>query len=153
MTNTEGRVAGKVAMITGAARGQERAYAIRLAEEGADIIAVDICKQIATVTYPMPGPCELAATERAVQRHDQRAVIVEADVRDIDGLTSAVDTAVATLGRLDIVCANAGIASYGMSDELTTPQWQDVLDVNLTGVWNNARATTRHLIDSGQGPA
>jgi (+)-trans-carveol dehydrogenase len=149
--NTIGRVAGKVAFVTGAARGQGRAHAIRLAEEGADIIALDLCRQIDSVPYPMAGQADLAETVAAVERLDRRAVGVTADVRDLGALQAGLDGAVSQLGRLDIVCANAGIVSYGMSDELTSQAWRDVLDVNLTGVWHTVRAATGHLITTGAG--
>lgn len=146
-----GRVAGKVAFVTGAARGQGRSHAIRLAEEGADIIALDVCRQIDSVPYPMAGRADLAETVAAVERLDRRVVSIEADVRDLDAVQAGLDAAVAQLGRLDIVCANAGIVSYGMSGELSPQAWRDVLDVNLTGVWHTARAAASHLITTGDG--
>jgi (+)-trans-carveol dehydrogenase len=146
-----GRVAGKVAFVTGAARGQGRSHAIRLAEEGADIIALDVCRQIDSVPYPMAGPADLAETVAAVEQLDRRAVSIEADVRDLDAVQAGLDAAVAQLGRLDIVCANAGIVSYAMSGELSSQAWRDVLDVNLTGVWHTAKAAAGHLITSGNG--
>ena len=106
-----GRVAGKVAFITGAARGQGRSHAIRLAEEGADIIAVDICRDYDTVGYPMASEADLAQTVKAVEALDRRIVATHADVRDAAGLKDAVDDGVAQLGRLDIVSANAGICT------------------------------------------
>jgi (+)-trans-carveol dehydrogenase len=146
-----GRVAGKVAFVTGAARGQGRSHAIRLAEEGADIIVLDVCRQIDSVPYPMASPADLAETVAAVEKLNRRVVSIEADVRDLDAVQAGLDAAVAQLGRLDIVCANAGIVSYGMSAELSSQAWRDVLDVNLTGVWHTAKAATGHLITSGNG--
>ena len=146
-----GRVAGKVALVTGAARGQGRSHAIRLAEEGADIIALDVCQQIDSVPYPMADPADLAETVAAVERLDRGAVSIEADVRDLDAVRVGLDAAVAQLGRLDIVCANAGIVSYGMSGELSSQAWRDVLDVNLTGVWHTVKAAAGHLITTGDG--
>ena len=105
-----GRVAGKVAFITGAARGQGRSHAIRLAQEGADIIAVDLCGQVASVPYPMATPEDLAETVQQVEALDRRIVAAQADVRDFGALKAALDAGVAQLGRLDIVSANAGIA-------------------------------------------
>ena len=113
-----GRVEGKVAFITGAARGQGRSHAIRLAQEGADIIAVDICAQVDSVPYPMARPDDLAQTVKEVEALDRRIVAVQADVRDFGAVKAALDEGVAQLGRLDIVSANAGIASYGPAGEL-----------------------------------
>ena len=110
-----GRIDGKVAFITGAARGQGRSHAIRLAQEGADIIAVDICAPVDGVMYPMPGPADLAETVKEVEALDRRIVAVQADVRDFDALKAAVDDGVGQLGRLDIVVANAGIGALGAS--------------------------------------
>src|SRR5712675_1479309 len=113
-----GRLEGKVAFITGAARGQGRSHAVRLAEEGADIIAVDIAKQVDSVPYPMATPEDLAETVRQVEALDRRIVATQADVRDYAGLKQALDEGVTQLGRLDIVCSNAGIASFGQAAEL-----------------------------------
>ena len=147
-----GRVEGKVAFVTGAARGQGRSHAIRLAEEGADIIAVDLCQQIDTVPYPMSTSDDLAETVKEVEALDRRIVASEVDVRDGAALRAAVDEGVAQLGRLDIVAANAGIAStaegtVGLSDQ----EWQDMIDVNLTGVWQTCKAAVPHLIQGGRG--
>ena len=146
-----GRVAGKVAFITGAARGQGRAHAIRLAEEGADIIAVDICRDYDTVGYPMATEADLAETVKAVEALDRRIVATVADVRDAAGLKAAVDDGVAQLGRLDIVSANAGICTIQTWDEVTPQVWQDTLDTNLTGVWNTMVVSVPHLIAAGGG--
>jgi len=145
-----GRVEGKVAFVTGAARGQGRSHAIRLAEEGADIIAVDICRQLDTVPYAMSTPDDLAETVKEVEALDRRIVATQADVRDAGALRSAVDQGVAELGRLDIVCANAGIFSFS-TEELTEEMWRDMIDVNLTGVWHTAKAAVPHLIQGGRG--
>jgi (+)-trans-carveol dehydrogenase len=147
-----GRVEGKVAFITGAARGQGRSHAIRLAEEGADIIAVDLCAQVDTVPYPMSTPEDLDQTVKAVEALDRRILATQADVRDFAALKSAVDDGVAELGRLDIVAANAGIA--GIADgtsNLTDPEWQDMIDINLTGVWHATKAAVPHLLAGGRG--
>jgi SDR family mycofactocin-dependent oxidoreductase len=146
-----GRVAGKVAFITGAARGQGRAHAIRLAEEGADIIAIDICGDYDTVGYPMGTEAELAETVKAVETLDRRIVATAADVRDAGALKAAVDEGVAQLGRLDIVSANAGICTIQSWDEVTPQVWQDTLDTNLTGVWNTMVVSVPHLIAAGGG--
>ena len=146
-----GRVAGKVAFITGAARGQGRSHAIRLAEEGADIIAVDICSDYGTVPYAMATEADLAETVKAVEALDRRIVATQADVRDAAALKAAVDDGVAQLGRLDIVSANAGICTVQSWDEVTPAVWQDTLDTNLTGVWNTMVVSVPHLIAAGGG--
>jgi (+)-trans-carveol dehydrogenase len=146
-----GKLEGKVAFITGAARGQGRSHAIRLAEEGADIIAVDICDQVGSVPYPMATPEDLTETVKEVEALDRRIVATQADVRDYGALKKALDDGVAELGRLDIVSANAGIASYGQAAELDETTWQDMIDINLTGVWHAAKAAIPHLIAGGRG--
>src|SRR5690606_13278972 len=117
-----------------AARGQGRSHAIRMAQEGADIIAVDLAKQIDTVPYGMATADDLAETVRQVEALDRRIVASEADVRDYEGLKAALDEGVAQLGRLDIVSANAGIFSNATAEELTDEAWNDMIAVNLTGV-------------------
>jgi SDR family mycofactocin-dependent oxidoreductase len=146
-----GRVEGKVAFVTGAARGQGRSHALRLAQEGADIIAVDIGKQIDSVPMPMATPDDLNQTVRQVEELDRRIVATQADVRDYAGLKQALDDGVAQLGRLDIVAANAGIASFGPAEELSEEAWQDMIDVNLTGVWHTCKAAIPHLKAGGRG--
>ena len=146
-----GRVEGKVAFITGAARGQGRSHAIRLAEEGADIIAVDLCDQVGSVPYPMATPQDLADTVKEVEALDRRIVATQADVRDYGALKAAVDDGVAQLGHLDIVSANAGIFSFGTLEELDETHWQDMIDVNLSGVWHAAKAAIPHLRAAGGG--
>jgi SDR family mycofactocin-dependent oxidoreductase len=148
-----GRMEGKVAFITGAARGQGRSHAIRLAQEGADIIAVDICEDIATVTpyYPLATEEELAETVKQVEALDRRIVARKADVRDLDGLQAAFDAGVAELGRVDTVVANAGIATYGLAWELSGEQWKDMIDVNLTGVFHTAKVAIPTMIEAGRG--
>ena len=146
-----GRVEGKVAFITGAARGQGRSHAIRLAEEGADIIAVDLCDQVGSVPYPMATPEDLANTVKEVEALDRRIVAARADVRDYAGLKQALDDGVAQLGRLDIVCSNAGISSFGAAAELDETTWQDMIDINLTGMWHACKAAIPYLIAGGRG--
>jgi SDR family mycofactocin-dependent oxidoreductase len=146
-----GRVEGKVAFITGAARGQGRSHAIRLAQEGADIIAVDLARQVGSVPYPMSTPEDLAQTVKEVEALDRRIVATQADVRDYGALKAALDDGVAQLGRLDIVSANAGIFSFGRLDELPEQTWQDMIDTNLTGVWHAAKAAIPHLRAGGRG--
>jgi SDR family mycofactocin-dependent oxidoreductase len=148
-----GRMEGKVAFVTGAARGQGRSHAIRLAQEGADVIAVDICEDIGTVTpyYPLGTEAELAETVEAVEALDRRIVARKADVRDLDALQAAFDEGLAELGRVDTVVANAGIATYGRSWELTGEQWKDMVDVNLTGVFHTAKVAIPAMIEAGRG--
>jgi (+)-trans-carveol dehydrogenase len=147
-----GRVEGKVAFITGAARAQGRSHAITLAREGADIIAVDLCAQVDSVEdYPMATPDDLTETVKAVEALGRRIVATQTDVRDFDALKAALDEGVAQLGRLDIVCANAAITGFGLLADLTEQQWQDVIDTNLTGVWHTAKAAIAHLRAGGRG--
>jgi (+)-trans-carveol dehydrogenase len=147
-----GRVEGKVAFITGAARGQGRSHAIRLAEEGADIIAVDICEDIEGVPYPGPTPDDLAQTVKEVESLDRRIVATQADVRDYDALKAALDAGVAELGRLDIVSANAGISAFpAEAQDITEAAWRNMMDINLTGVWRTTKAATPRLIEGGRG--
>src|ERR1700704_110355 len=121
-----GRVEGKVAFITGAARGQGRSHAVRLAQEGADIIAVDLCDQVDSVPYQMATPEDLADTVKQVEALDRRIVATKADVRDYGALKAALDDGVAQLGHLDIVSANAGIFIFGTMEELDETHWQDM---------------------------
>ncbi len=146
-----GRVQGKVAFITGAARGQGRAHAVRLAEEGADIIAVDACTDVETIAYPMATPDELRETAALVEKLDRRVVAVQADVRDLDALNNAVDRGLSELGRLDTVVANAGVLGLVDGWRIPPKAWQTVLDVCLTGVYNTCMATVPHLVDQGAG--
>jgi (+)-trans-carveol dehydrogenase len=140
-----GRVEGKVAFITGAARGQGRSHAIRLAQEGADIIAIDIEGQIDSVPYDMARPGDLDETVRQVEALDRRIIATRADVRDYGAVKAALDAGVAELGKLDIVSANAGIFSFGALEELSEDQFSDMIDVNLKGVWHAAKAAIPHL--------
>ncbi|OBI16067.1 mycofactocin-coupled SDR family oxidoreductase [Mycobacterium sp. E2497] len=147
-----GRVEGKVAFITGAARGQGRSHALRLAEEGADIIAVDICKQVDTVTIPLATPEDLAETADLVKNLGRRIVTAEVDVRDYDALKAAVDAGVQQLGGLDIIVANAGIGNGGQTlDHTSEADWTDMIDINLTGVWKTVKASAPHIIAGGKG--
>ena len=146
-----GQLEGKVAFITGAARGQGRSHAVRLAQEGADIIAIDVCRQIETVPYATATPDDLSETVRQVEALDRRIVASEVDIRDTAGVTRAVEDGVAALGRLDIVLANAGISvpaeTVSMSDEV----WDTMIDVNLTGQFKTVRAALPHIIAGGDG--
>lgn len=148
-----GKLDGKVALITGAARGQGRSHAIRLAREGADIIAVDICRQLDTVAYPMSTPEDLAWTVGEVEALDRRIVAATADVRDHKVLRSVVDEAVAELGPVDIILANAGIAPQGAENPDEVKTFRDVVEVNLFGVWNTVHAGIPSMIAKGQGGA
>jgi (+)-trans-carveol dehydrogenase len=148
-----GRIEGKVALITGAARGQGRSHAIRLAQEGADIIAVDVCEEIKTVPYGGSTQADLDETVRTIKALDRRITAYQVDVRNYDALKDAVDRGSAELGRLDIVAANAGIASYGRMTELSSEEWQTMVDINLTAVWYTCKAAVPHLIAGGRGGA
>ena len=143
-----GALDGKVAFITGAARGQGRAHAVTLASAGADIIAVDLCEQIASVPYPLATPEDLADTVKLVEDTGARIVALNSDVRDRAALKTALAEGITELGRLDIVIANAGIAPM-MGDNA----WQDVIDVNLTGVYHTVDVAMRPLIKQGDGGA
>ena len=145
------RVAGKVALITGAARGQGRSHAVRLAEEGADIIGTDLCGQIDSVPFPMGTATDLEETRRLVEGQGQRMVCLRADVRDAAAMRAAVADGIAELGRLDVVVANAGIWSHERAELIPEPMWQDMIDVNLTGVFNTCQAALPHLLQAGRG--
>ncbi len=147
-----GRVDGKVAFITGAARGQGRSHAVRLAEEGADIIAVDICRGFEHSPAPAATPEDLAETADMVKNLDRRIVTAEVDVRDFDALKAAVDSGVEQLGRLDIVVANAGIGTTGVKlHKMSEDSWEETIDVNLGGVWKTVKAAVPHLLAGGRG--
>lgn len=148
-----GRVEGKVAFITGAAHGQGRSHAVRLAEEGADIIAIDVCKPIVENSpIPPATPEELAETAELVKARNRRIFTAEVDVRDYDALKAAVDAGVEELGRLDIIVANAGIGNGGDTlDQCSEHDWQEMIDINLSGVWKTVKAGVPHLISGGNG--
>jgi (+)-trans-carveol dehydrogenase len=149
-----GRFAGKVVLITGAARGQGRSHALRFAEEGADIIAVDVCEQIEGVPYPMATPDDLAETVRQVEDRDARIVASVADVRDVTAMMAAVEHGLDALGRLDIVCANAGVSgSYLAGDDIAerVASFRRILDVNLTGVMITIEVSRGPMIAGGRG--
>jgi SDR family mycofactocin-dependent oxidoreductase len=146
-----GRVEGKVAFITGAARGQGRAHAVRLAEEGADIIAIDICREVAPAPYPPATPEDLDETARLVEKLGRRIIATPVDVRDSDGLTAACAVGARDLGGIGIVVANAGINSWNRFWEMPDEQWQTLIDVNLTGVWRTIKAATPIMIDQRRG--
>jgi SDR family mycofactocin-dependent oxidoreductase len=145
---------GKVALITGAARGQGRSHAVTLAEAGADIVAIDIADDIATVPYPLATPDDLAHTGKLVAEAGRRVITREADVRSQSSLDAVVGEAVAELGAIDIVCANAGIGpTFRKTWELSEQDWQDVIDVNLSGVFHTVKAVVPVMIEAGRGGA
>ncbi|MGW5382395.1 mycofactocin-coupled SDR family oxidoreductase [Nocardia sp. NPDC003963] len=148
-----GRVEGKVAFITGAARGQGRSHAVRLAEEGADIIAIDVCGPVSGSDEIAPStPQDLAETAELVEARGRRIVTEQVDVRDYDGLKAALDSGVEQLGGLDIVVANAGIGNGGDTlDKTGEPDWQTMIDINLSGVWKTVKAGVPHLLAAGSG--
>jgi len=142
-----GPLSGKTAFITGAARGQGRAHAVRLASDGANVIAVDLCDQIASVRYPLATPDDLAATVKLVEDAGARIVARQADVRDRASLSTALQAGIDEFGGLDIVVANAGIAPMQSGDD----GWRDVIDVNLTGVYNTIKASIPTMVKQGTG--
>jgi SDR family mycofactocin-dependent oxidoreductase len=145
-------IPGKVALITGAARGQGRAHAVRLSAEGADIIALDIAGPLPpSVPYDSATPDDLAETARLVSANGRRIVTAVVDIRDLDALRTAVDGAVSELGRLDVVVANAGICSPAAWDQITADAFRDTIDTNVTGTWNTVMASAQHIIDGGRG--
>ncbi|TMD03212.1 MAG: NAD(P)-dependent oxidoreductase [Chloroflexi bacterium] len=146
-----GRMDGKVALITGAARGQGRSHAVRLAQEGAEIIALDLCEQVGSVPYPLAAPADLEETVRLVEELDHRCVAIQADVRQSAQMEAVVERGVSEFGHIDIVCANAGIASFGPAWELSDRMWEDVIDTNLTGVWRTLKAVIPTMIRQGTG--
>ena len=147
----KGRVAGKVALITGAARGQGRSHALRLAAEGADILAIDICAPVDDIDYATASAEDLATTARLVEEIGARVETRVVDVRDAKALTAAVADGVAALGGLDIAVANAGVCSIQRWDEVTPELWETVIGINLTGVWNTCTAAVPHLLTAGGG--
>lgn len=146
-----GRVEGKVALITGAARGQGRSHAVRLAEEGADIVAIDACRPVPYVTYPMPGPDDLRETARLVEQLDRRCLVHQVDVRDTAGLNAAVEDTLSTFGRLDIACVNAGASAFNTLVEMSDDEWDEIISINLTGAWKTLRAAANGMIRAGNG--
>lgn len=146
-----GRVDGKVALITGAARGQGREHALTLAREGAAIVAVDIDSDIESIEYPLAVEADLRETEQLVEAIGGQIVARCADVRDDDQLMAAVESGLREFGKIDVVCANAGVCNFAHTWEMTDAQWQNVIDVNLTGAWRTLRATIPPMIKNGEG--
>jgi SDR family mycofactocin-dependent oxidoreductase len=143
-----GRVQDKVAFISGAARGQGRSHAVRLAEEGAQVIGFDICAQVEDVPYEMATPADLEETVRLVEEHDRRMVSAIADVRDLDALSRIAAEGAAELGPIDIVVANAGICTFDDAATMSEEKWQNMIDINLSGVWRTVKASLPHLADN-----
>lgn len=146
-----GRVRGKVAFITGAARGQGRSHAVRLAAEGADVVAVDVCGDLPTVPYDLGRETDLAETAALVEAEGRACLTARADVRDLQALQKAVQQAVERFGRLDVVVANAGVLSFGRTWELSEESWSEMIGVNLDGVWKTVRAAVPAMIEAGNG--
>lgn len=148
-----GMLEGRVALVTGAGRGQGRSHALRLAAEGADVVAVDVCRSFDTVPYPMASRSDLDATCAGIEDAGRTAVAVQADVRDLPALRRAVSETVERFGRLDIVVANAGVTSWigDETDESAARVWDEVIGIDLTGAWNTLRATTNTMVRLGHG--
>lgn len=147
-----GRLTGRVAFITGAARGQGRAHAVRMAAEGADVIAVDIAGPLPEcVPYPSATPEDLKETVRLAEAAGGRVLSAAVDTRDHDRLRRVVDEGVAEFGRLDIIVANAGITAPHAWNAIAPDEWRDVIEINLTGTWNTVMAGAQHIVDGGRG--
>lgn len=146
-----GMLDGKVALVTGAARGQGRSHALRMAEEGADLIISDLCHDLETVPYPLSRPEDLLDTQREIEKLGRRCVASETDVRDTAAVDAMVSEGVAELGRLDIAVANAGVCGFAKTWELTDQQWDEMIGVDLTGVFKTLRAVTPHMIAQSSG--
>ena len=152
MTAAGGPLEGRVAFITGAARGQGRAHAVRLAGDGADIVAIDICGPVAdTITYPSATSEELAETVRLVEATGRKVLAREVDVRDLAAQQQVVADAIEQFGRLDILVVNAGVLSWGRLFEMSEDQWDSVIATNLSGAWRTVRAAVPAMIDAGNG--
>jgi SDR family mycofactocin-dependent oxidoreductase len=147
-----GTLEGKVAFITGAARGQGRAHAVRMAREGADVVAIDICAPVSdTITYPMPTSEDLAETARLVEAEGRKVLAREIDIRDLAAQQQVVADAIDQFGRLDVLVANAGVLSWGRLFEMDAEQWDSVIGVNLSGTWRTIRAVVPAMIEAGNG--
>lgn len=145
------RLDGKIAFITGAARGQGRTHAVRLAQEGADIVAVDLCRQQANLDYTSGTPEDLEETVRLVEKEGRRIIARAADVRDQASLDAVVEEALGEFGGIDILVSNAGISNQGSVVGLTDQQWEDILGTNLVGAWHSCRAVLPSMIERGAG--
>ena len=144
-------ISGRVALVTGAARGQGRSHAVRLAELGAHVVVVDICADVASIPYAQPGPDDLAETARLVEETGRSAVAVVADVRDVAAMAGAVDSALSRFGRIDVVCANAGVIQLKPATEISASDWADIIGINLTGVWNTISPAIAPMIEQRSG--
>jgi SDR family mycofactocin-dependent oxidoreductase len=145
-------LAGKVAYVTGAARGQGRSHCVRLARAGADIIAIDACRPVAEPNgYPPAVPADLAETVNLVEGEGRKIRAEEVDIRDLAAQQRVVADAIEQFGRVDIVVANAGVLNWGRLWEISAQQWQDVIDINLTGMWNTVKAVVPPMIEAGNG--
>lgn len=152
MSDNDKPLAGRVAFVTGAARGQGRSHCVRLARAGADVVAIDACGPVAANNgYPASTPEDLAETTSLVESEGRKMLAAQVDVRDAAGQQRLVDEAITQFGRLDIVVANAGVLNWGRLWEISAQQWQDVLDTNLTGVFNTIKATVPAMIQAGNG--
>jgi SDR family mycofactocin-dependent oxidoreductase len=139
------RFEGKTALVTGAARGQGRSHALALAREGADIAICDICHDLETVHYPLSTPDELAETVRLIEAEDRRVVAEQVDVRDWEAMHAFTERAIAELGKIDILVANAGIFTHAALDQMTEQQWDETFDTNVKGVWHSIKAVVPHM--------
>lgn len=146
-----GELDGRVALVTGGARGQGRAHALRLAQDGADVTVVDLCAPLGTVPYPLADPDDLAQTAAQVEAIGRRCLTVTADVRDGAAIDAAVARTVDELGGLDICVANAGVCGFGRFWEITDEMWDEMIGVNLTGAFRTLRAVVPPMIDRGRG--
>jgi SDR family mycofactocin-dependent oxidoreductase len=146
-----GRVEGKVAFITGAGRGQGRSHAVRLAQEGADIVALDICEDVEGVENPQASEADLQETVRLVEEADRRIVALKGDVRSSDDVNAAVEAGLSEFGKIDVVVANAGIVTYAGVSEMTEEHWLRTIDINLNGVFRTVKAVLPSMIERGEG--
>jgi SDR family mycofactocin-dependent oxidoreductase len=146
-----GSLEGRVAFVTGAARGQGRAHAIRLANEGADIIAIDVCGPVPPITYPLATPEELDETVHGVEAAGRKILARHVDIRDGEALRQVVADGMEQFARLDVLVANAGVLGWGRLWELSEEQWDAVIDVNLSGTWRTLRAAVPAMIEAGNG--
>jgi SDR family mycofactocin-dependent oxidoreductase len=146
-----GDLVSRVAVITGAARGQGRSHAVALAREGIDIIAIDLCGDIDSIPYPLATESDLEETAAMVRAAGARVVTAIADVRDLTGVQAAVDRGVSALGEVSIVIANAGVVGMGLSDPLDQEVFRDIVDTNLHGVWHTIAATAPSMMRAGGG--
>jgi (+)-trans-carveol dehydrogenase len=146
-----GRLSGKVALITGGARGQGRAHAEKMAEEGADIVVTDICEQIGTVPYAMATQEDLDETVMLVEKHGRQCLGIKADARDAEAMTAAVEQTVGEFGHIDVLSVNHGIVSSSSWDQWTTEAWNDIIDTNLNAVWTSIRPVIPHMVAQNSG--